>query len=49
MRRIAALVCGLACFALPAAAGAATISNGTVSLGVNPEGDLNATDPPAGR
>jgi hypothetical protein len=48
MRRIAALVCGLACFALPAAAGAATITNGTVSLGVNPEGDLNATDPVSG-
>jgi hypothetical protein len=48
MRRIAALVCGLACFALPATAGAVTISNGTVSLGVNPEGDLNATDPASG-
>jgi hypothetical protein len=50
MRRIALLVCGLALAVLPAAtAGAATISNGTVSLGVNPEGDLNATDPASGQ
>ncbi len=48
MRRIAALVCGLACIALPATAGAATITNGTVTLGVNPEGDLNAADPASG-
>src|SRR4051794_28709947 len=42
MRRIVALACGLACLALPATtAGAATISNGTVSLGVNASGDLN--------
>jgi hypothetical protein len=41
MRRIATLICGLACIALPATAGAATISNGTVSLGVNASGDLN--------
>src|SRR3954451_15778699 len=49
MRRIAVLVCGIACLGLPAAtAGAATITNGTVSLGVNPEGDLNAQDAASG-
>src|SRR3954447_1777328 len=49
MRRIAVLVCGIACLGLPAGtAGAATITNGTVSLGVNPEGDLNAQDAASG-
>jgi hypothetical protein len=50
MRRpalLAATVAALLAFAAPASA--AVISNGTIKLGVNPQGDLNAPDPVSGQ
>src|SRR3954451_20446702 len=41
MRRIALLVGIASAFAVAPIASAATITNGTVTLGVNPQGDLN--------
>ena len=49
MRRITLLaVAATALLGLASPASAVNISNGTVKLGLNPEGDLNATDPATG-
>jgi len=44
VHRALLLVLTVTALALPGSASAATITNGTVSLGVNPSGDLNATE-----